>query len=128
MFNPLSFLELAEKLNSSKPIDSKEEATVRTVVSRAYYAAHLYVREKLRKIFPQELTDTALRQQGRSEHAKVRSLLFKRGKREIADKHTELFYLRVKADYKLIHQMHPRDATKSISLAKRIIELSDRGV
>ena len=126
MFNPLSFLSLAEKLNSTGFVDPKDEATLRTIVGRAYYAAHLYVREKLRRYFPSQLTDTYLRKEKVSEHRKVEELLTKKNLYFIAEKHYELFELRVKADYKLQDPVGSGDVNKSFTLAKNIIQLTNR--
>lgn len=46
--DPIKFLDLATKLLYDTNYD--EEARYRTCISRAYYAAHLFTREKLKKI------------------------------------------------------------------------------
>ena len=55
IFDPIKFLDLATKLLYD--INYDEDARYRTCVSRAYYATHLFTREKLEKLgvtFPAE--------------------------------------------------------------------------
>jgi uncharacterized protein (UPF0332 family) len=47
-FDPRSFLDLATKLLYDQSYD--EDARYRTCISRAYYAAHLFTKEKLKEI------------------------------------------------------------------------------
>jgi len=125
MFNPLSFLTLAKKLNSTGSVDPRDEATLRTIIGRVYYATHLYVREKLRRHFPSQLTDSRLKKEKISEHRKVEDLLTIKNLYFIAEKHYELFGLRVKADYKLHDPIGSSDVDKSFELAENIIQLTN---
>ena len=55
MFDPLDFLSLARTLSSQ----ANDEKIARTCIGRAYYAAHLSAREKIRRHFPIELQNLA---------------------------------------------------------------------
>ncbi|MHA1594877.1 hypothetical protein DRO24_01050 [Candidatus Bathyarchaeota archaeon] len=126
MFDPLRFLDLAKNISKSGSVNPTEEATLRTAISRAYYAAHLHIRELLRRYYPSELTNTALKKEKISEHRKVRILLIRRGLHHIADKHLALFQFRVKADYRLHETVNKDDTAKSIQLAEDIIRQSNK--
>ena len=122
MFDPCLFLSLAEKLLRNPILKTcREEAVWRTIVSRAYYASHLNVRERLRRRFPSELTRHALARKGKSEHIEVERLLLIINLEGLRDMHQELRVLRIKADYNLREVITRDDALKSVKLSKYIL-------
>ena len=126
-FDPRDFLNLAENLNSGGSVSAANAAVMRTIVSRAYYAAHLFLREKLRRRFPSQLQKRHLIRKRISEHKMVEELIRKNiRKPSIADKHYRLHELRKKADYDLWSVVTPDDIEKSFELAVDIIQFSEQ--
>lgn len=66
-FDPIKFLKLANDLFVDGNYD--EEEKYRTCVSRAYYAAHLFTREKLKKL--KRITGTEVDERKGEMHQKV---------------------------------------------------------
>ncbi len=109
MFDPLDFLKLANDL-----VYSKDEAKLRTAISRAYYSAFLYCREWLRsKGWP-------LYGDGR-DHNEVQMGLKKYIGRKASDKLSSLRRLRGDADYELTKVVDKQVVIKAIRLANVVI-------
>lgn len=114
MFNPLDFLDFVKDLT----ISNHEEAKVRTIISRAYYAAFLVMREWLKTKgykFPK----------GRKEslnHENVQNFLFlETQQRGPKDRLHMLRQLRNDADYDLNKQLSSTHVQKAITLAENVI-------
>ena len=94
-FAPKEFLSFADKLMASS---ERPEALIRTAISRAYYAAFLEARERVRRIYPQDFVKL---QRPADVHALVRDLLKRKGQFSLSDKLFSLFLERGHADYDL---------------------------
>ena len=93
MFDPVDFLNFAKGLNAV------DEKTARIGIGRAYYAAHLCAREKVRSHFPRMFPPF---RGGKGEHERVRKRIGKNLKRaDIAQNLLDLARKRVRADYDL---------------------------
>jgi len=119
MFNPAEFLNLARVVRSQ----ANDEKFARTCVGRAYYAAHLSAREKVKPLFP-----AAFRGRPASdEHEIVRDKLVELERGDIKNKLFDLAKKRVRADYDLCkyqtesEQVHEVD--KAIELCENILSL-----
>lgn len=118
MHSPTEFLRFAECL-AQKITD---ETQVRICIGRAYYAAHLSAREKVRPHY------IGVFDQGGGcigEHDRVREMLVDLDREDISDLLFKLLKLRVKADYFL--PSYPMSEWSSeieyaISLCKSILE------
>lgn len=114
MFNPLDFLVFVRNIS----ISNRKEAKARTVISRAYYATFLAMREWLK--------DEGYRFSGGKKehynHQEVQDNLFRRiGQRGPKDRLHTLRQLRNDADYHLNKSLTPNHAHKAITLADSII-------
>jgi len=87
-FNPLGFLELARRLSAH------DEAELRTIINRCYYAMHLRARQGL------EARGEAFAD-GADAHADVWRAMKRRNQFTAGDRLSQLFELRIKADYRL---------------------------
>jgi len=104
MFDPLNFLNLAEKL-----AEKDEEAHLRTAISRAYYASFLIARDKLR-----------IKVQIPEVHREVIKELYT--KSSIAAENLHLLRrLRNFSDYDVLIKVNTEDARKAIESARNII-------
>lgn len=121
MFNPQNFLALATTLSSQV---SNDENISRTCVGRAYYAAHLSARERIRRYYPVELQH--LSRPG-DEHWFVRDKLTERRHGNIAGKLLDLSRWRARADYDLSNYGsitdQNKEVAKAIQLSQNIISL-----
>lgn len=99
---------LYSKLDSSNP----NEASIRSIISRAYYAAFLEARDQ-----------AAIRSSGGSVHKIV--IEHYRGKGQIGNRIgnrlSDLFYKRSKADYDNHSTINAREAQKSLKLCESIV-------
>ena len=112
MFDPVEFFHIARKLyNESEKLDS---GMARTCINRAYYAAHLVVREKYK------IKDT-----GKSAHTTVIDC-FKKKSPVHGNQLSALFFKRKEADYELDDSLDnpitKRDAGSAIKKATEILE------
>jgi len=104
MFDPIDFLKLAEKLLTH------DEAKIRTVISRSYYASFLYVREVA------SLGELKMPR----VHREVIRFLY--GRNPLAANTLHLLRrLRNSADYDLKRAFSISEAKLSINYAKKII-------
>lgn len=115
MFNPEDFLTCAKNLSSQ----ANDEKIARTCIGRAYFAAHLIAREKIRRYFPNELQN--LKRKG-DEHRFVRDKLVERKHPDIKNKLVELAKKRGRADYNLAHYQSLTDQQKEVSKAIQLCE------
>lgn len=92
MHDPREFLRFAESL----ALKITDETQVRVCIGRAYYAAHLSAREKVRPHYP----GLFLQNDGcKGEHDIVREKLVDLDRADIADQLVGLSQARVRADY-----------------------------
>jgi len=92
----------------------------RIVLGRAYYAAFLDAREKVRRKYPKQLAGHA----GKIRvHQHVRDLLKELKAANISDKLHALFEYREKADYDLHSIIDVTDMESSVLLSENIIQL-----
>lgn len=114
MFNPLDFLTFVKDLSTT----NHDEARVRTIIGRAYYATYLKMKKWLEDRgchFPSGISEP-------QNHRKVQEYLFQEiQQREPKDKLHELRQLRNDADYNLDIQLTTREAQRAISLAENIL-------
>ena len=111
MFDPLDFLKLANEL-----VYSKDEAKLRTAISRAYYSAFLSCREWLRFKGWRLYNDAR-------DHVAVKKGLKRYIGRKVSDKLNYLYRkLRGDADYELTKVIHKQTAIKAIKLANIIVD------
>ena len=126
-FNPLLFKEVADKLRNQERLDPNKEEVMRTIIGRIYYAIHLYIRKKLQRRFPGQLDPKNLRiilkNRGISEHKYIRELLMDMSRRDIANKHYQLFEERIKADYYIHMKVTSADVKKSYELYEDLYKL-----
>ena len=115
-FRPADFLALAERLYGAAT-GSEDQAALRTVVSRAYYAAFLTWREKVRERDP----DYVARAGGAGIHAAVRRWLIHRGLARIAQRLSKLRDARDAADYDLDVHFEADDVRKYLGLARELV-------
>ena len=118
MFPPRDFLVF------SKMLSLVDEKTARTCIGRAYYAAHLSAREKVRTRYPR-LFPCPLRGR-RNEHKIVRKTMRKDLHRpDIALNLLQLSRKRVRADYDLRNYLSQTDflieAGRAITLCETIL-------
>lgn len=112
-FDPEEFLEIATKLRFVK--DLPVNGTLRTLISRAYYAAFLKVKIKLESLGYSFLNDSRI-------HSDVRECLRKNlNKPNIALRLEDLFDFRVIADYEIKTRISEQICDKSIKLSEYII-------
>jgi hypothetical protein len=120
MFDPQDFLTLARGLEGQ----ASDEKTARVCIGRAYFAAHLLARERIRRYYPRELL--TLRPRG-LEHQFVRDKLIDRGHTTIATKLDGLSKKRGRADYDLSNYAtdteKQNEVHKAIKLSMNIISL-----
>jgi hypothetical protein len=116
MFNPGEFLSLAKTLSGQ----ANDEKVARTCIARAYYAAHLSAREKIRPYFTTELQDLA--RTGESEHKFVRNKLIERSHSDISSKLLGLHRQRTRADYILTNYRTLMDQRKEVNNAILLCE------
>jgi uncharacterized protein (UPF0332 family) len=103
MFNPVDFLDIAQKL------EKNSEARIRTSVGRAYYASFLTARNAL-----------AINEKTPQVHRKVLDMLYSKNP-VIANKLHYLRRLRNLADYDTELAMGVKDAEKAVGFAEEII-------
>jgi hypothetical protein len=119
MFNPAEFLDLAKIVRSQ----ASDEKFARTCVGRAYYAAHLSARERVKPLFP----DAFRGRPASDEHEIVREKLVELERGDIKNKLFDLAKKRARADYDLCkyptesEQLH--EADKAIELCESILSL-----
>ena len=115
MFNPHDFLALVRNLSTS----NHQEARIRTIISRAYYATFLMMREWLKTKgykFPKGKKES-------SNHEKVQDFLFDEiQQRGPKDRLHKLRQLRNDADYDLNKQLSSSHVQKAMALADSIIK------
>lgn len=121
MFDPQEFYKLAVSLSKTKQYT---EALGRTIISRAYYAAFLQVREKVGERWPNILKELRREVKCRGgEHWIVREALKRGGHPNISGKLKALFQTRVDADYKLNIIIKRDNIDEALQLAKNIMGL-----
>jgi hypothetical protein len=114
-FDPGDFLELAKRLVAG---NSPTQAELRTAVSRAYYAAHLTVREKLTSDGTFQTTGTG------DDHEMV--ITYLRQKDDVLGDHLDsLRRRRNQADYRLEPDLDPNETRFAIALAETVLRSSD---
>jgi len=121
-FDPQHFLGLAKELLTTKTTFT--EANFRCVISRAYYASHLFARETLRRYFPTQLSRVRRQRLGQ-DHELVPRLLTQKGHFTIATKLDGLRIKRAKVDYDLgrVWDVNPKtDAQNAVMLSDFIIK------
>lgn|SRR2546425_4126170 len=118
-FDPNEFLSVAKSLD---PSGSNAQGFRRTILGRAYYAAFLAAREKVRRKFPSYFAGPAGKE---AVHLKVQDLLKTWGYSNIANKLYALGQWRVKADYFLDGIIELREIDEMIKLAENIMKLVD---
>ena len=97
-----------------------QQGVRRIVLGRAYYAAFLEAREKVRRKYPKQLAGHA----GKIRvHQHVRDLLKQLHAANISDKLYTLFEYREKADYNLQSMIDVSDMETSILLSENILQL-----
>ncbi len=114
MFDPLKFRELAQIMDK----DASQESEYRTTINRAYYATHLYIKDKL-----------GIGGEKQSVHQDVISVLRDNKKahiKKIGEQLDNLFELRKNADYKMYFVILDTDSGKAISLANYILKEFDK--
>jgi uncharacterized protein (UPF0332 family) len=109
MFDPEDFLNLAQAMHYSA---SPNHATLRTVISRAYYAAFLSARDRA------GLGDY----QGGDIHKSVIDYYLKCRKFTLANRLKSLRERRNKADYDLACEIMARDSGEALRLAREVIK------
>jgi hypothetical protein len=117
-FDWKDFLRLAEHLagvSSASPSYS-EEAAKRTAVSRAYYAAFCYARQRYSQ------TDDFKPKYGPEDHKLLRDYLQSKGGVEKADQLNELRVLRNCCDYEGVVNDLELAVSQALQLAKQIID------
>lgn len=111
MFDPVEFFYIARKLyTESENLDS---GAARTIINRAYYAAHLVVREKYK-----------IKNDGTGSHTAVIDH-YKKRDRTLGNKLSTLFMKRKDADYNLDDTKTPitkRDSGQAIKQAEEILK------
>lgn len=111
-FDPIDFLKLAKSL-----YNNNDEGSLRTSISRAYYAVFLMCREKIKQKYSNVL-------QGYEKDHGVHQAVIKALKSlklyDISDKLDGLRRMRVKADYELSINVNKRDVEKALKLANYI--------
>ena len=125
MIDPDDFLRLAKMLAAES--FAKNEAALRTAISRAYYSSFLKC-----KMFAVENGQIQLREYDRPEHPRpgeihraVRDALFEIDYGRIAAKLKGLFDMRVTADYRHQDTVDNRAAGEAINLSEDIKRLVD---
>lgn len=130
MFNPHDFFKISENLfdaaysESSKilTLNKCEEALLRTIVTRAYYAVYLTCREWLNRNFGIDLNKEA-REKEKSVHSILLEIMWDRTQRQyLIDFIRELKIKREMCDYDLKIQIEKSDARRSILIAKDILD------
>ena len=117
-FDWKDFLRLAEHLAgvpSASPSYS-EEAAKRTAVSRAYYAAFCYARQRYSQ------TDDFKPTYGPEDHKLLRDYLQSKGRVDKADQFNELRSLRNQCDYMEVVNNLEDTVSRALELAKQIID------
>ena len=126
-FDPQGFIEYAEEIlqslaQSSTSHQSMEQAKVRTSISRAYYGAYLFTREKLCSTGKFEPTGRP------SDHGTIVGVLKGSGPDDIGAKLDSLRKKRNDADYKLdLSEMTQKSAAHWINIARQIMALLQKG-
>lgn len=114
MFNPQDFLTFAKNLSTT----NLNEARVRTIIGRAYYATFLKMRVWLKGKgynFPRGISEP-------QNHRRVQEYLYQEFRqRQPKDFLHALRQLRNDADYNLDIQLTTREAQRAITLAENII-------
>ncbi len=110
-FNPQIYLEIAKYLKDNN--DLNLEGRIRCAVGRAYYAAFLLIRNKLK-------------QKGRffdknRQHKEVREYLKILNQNFLANQLETLFNYRVSADYKLRAEFNDATCDKCLIISEEII-------
>lgn len=112
MFDPVEFFHIARKIY--KESDDLDSGAARTCINRAYYAAHLVVREKYK-----------IKNDGAGSHTAVIDHYKKRDS-TLGNKLSTLFMSRTDADYKLEDRLKnpitKRDSGKAIKQAEEILK------
>lgn len=123
-FDPIEFLTLAEDLANRV----NNEASLRTAISRAYYAAYhksleslLSYNRSLERIIKSEKERTLFFGRGISEHRAVHQLIRDKLNEGAGSMLYQLFRLRKRADYDLNVRISSDDVSKSLKLSKTII-------
>lgn len=112
MFDPVEFFHIARKLY--KESENLDSGTARTIINRAYYAAHLVAREKYK-----------IQNEGKEVHTKVidhcKARIPKTGSQL-----SSLFMSRKHADYKLDDKLKnpitKRDSGNALRQAEEILK------
>jgi hypothetical protein len=115
MFDPQEFLVLAQNLASQ----ATDEKIARACIGRAYFAAHLCARERIRRFYPRGLL--ALRPKG-IEHQFVRDKLVEKGHPNIATKLDGLAKKRGRADYELNNYSSDAEKRKEVANAIQLCQ------
>jgi uncharacterized protein (UPF0332 family) len=110
VFDPVDFYHLASKLHT----DASDESALRSSVSRAYYAAFLWAREK-----------AGVTSQGGNIHEKVINH-YQLKKKSISNRLADLRQRHNDADYNLKKRVTNRNSGEALRLSKKIME--DLGV
>jgi len=116
-FNPSDFLDLAKQIVDFPT--NYDEALARSIIGRAYFAAHLSARKKMRRRYPTRFK--RLRRRG-DEHKVVREILTEISYYYVASKLEKLNIDRSKADYDMRVYLDLEEAKRK---AKKAIDLSE---
>lgn len=111
MIDPTDFLDLANKLHADRRYN--DEATWRTIISRAYYASFLASQKKLQEL-GQSFPDV-----DRIHQAVIEAIMEKNS--AIANKLETLRKARVDSDYKLLAKVVGQPLPTLLGYAQRVI-------
>ena len=109
-FDPKIFLKIAIYLKDESYIDNN--GRYRTAISRAYYAAFLFAKERTGRYFSKDKIHGTVRDHYKSIY-----------RDDIADKLNQLFDHRVDADYDLKTLIDRQICEKCILISEKIIDL-----
>lgn len=118
-FKPRKFLKLASQLIADRKYE--EPCRIRTAVGRAYYAAHLYLKEKLKRLGYRAI----VLPEDHRIHQAIIDLLMDRGDTTVGTKLDKLYDKRRIADYDMGTPLSRNQGIYCLRLSENIIYHAD---